>query len=454
MVKKIAVILFIASIAGFAQNSPIMISGSCLSPVTVQIKFTNYQTVAPPSPLVSADSVGLWYKAGALPPSPSQSNFIKYYTLQQMLSRGSVFADTITVPQLAAGDSMCGFMNAVLWSDKTTSSFSAGNGCLVLMRDTFPIPNDLIISGVYVPDDTAWINLDNLASIDTSRIDTIGIWYGLVNDSANFGDNSSCRWVSARDVIQAGIRYKLAIVNPIFNIVEKTVYAAVVCKGKNDRMSPVNKTSFIVGKPRPVNPVNLFAKTLSAARIMLSWNNIAGTGAERLIIWYRPFLPVPLVYDVSALGLDSVVPSVADTQITVSGLLEKARYYFGAQIYKGGLWSYITDSASASDSTDPACCGQGVSGKGAHPIKPYVNVARTIEGVAVFCGDYGRGEVSAAVYSARGQEIARMNNSENGRNMMTWNFTDRNGNHAKNGIYLMEIKAGSTIITQRIILTR
>jgi hypothetical protein len=44
-------------------------------------------------------------------------------------------------------------------------------------------------------------------------------------------------------------------------------------------------------------------------------------------------------------------PSVGDTAFSCGGLNEKTRYYFGGQVHFQGLWSSITDSACATDST-------------------------------------------------------------------------------------------------------
>ncbi|HMD68777.1 MAG TPA: FlgD immunoglobulin-like domain containing protein, partial [Chitinivibrionales bacterium] len=93
------------------------------------------------------------------------------------------------------------------------------------------------------------------------------------------------------------------------------------------------------------------ARAVSSNSIRLTWNSVAGSGVERILIWYRSGSPIPLQYDFSSLKLDSLVPSVADTVIASSKFNPQMRYYFGAQVYANGLWSYVTDSSSASDST-------------------------------------------------------------------------------------------------------
>jgi hypothetical protein len=434
-------------------SNPICIAGTYLSSLKVQITFTSYSTITPPSPFLTADSVGLWYKAGALPSAPSQSTLIKWYAPGVLLSRGSQYVDTLMLPALSGSDSVYGIMNGILWSDKTITTFMAVNGTLVLMRDTMSILNNLLISGAYLPDDTVRVNLDNIQTIDTSRVDTVGIWCSLVNGMADFTDKNSTRWISAKEVVMTGGRFSLNIVNPIFNNVQKTFYTSVVCIGKNDRRSPLKSASFLVGKPRPINPIRLTAKTISSTRIMLSWNNIASTGVERVIIWYRPFQPVPLVYDVSTLGLDSLVPSVADTAIAAGKLLEKVRYYFGAQVYKDGLWSNITDSASATDSTPPACCGNGIIRRAA-PVAPFFRLIKSDRGYLISFGGYNREEVSAAICSVKGQSIIELKAGDFGRNAMLWNYRDKYGRPVINGVYLLRIIVSGQVIRAKILVQR
>jgi len=99
--------------------------------------------------------------------------------------------------------------------------------------------------------------------------------------------------VTAKQVFAAGAKWSIDVVNPQFNNVKTTMYAAVVLLGVNGRMSPVKQTSFTVGKDRPANPIKLVAKALSSNRIRLAWNNVVSAGIERLMIWYRAGIAVP-----------------------------------------------------------------------------------------------------------------------------------------------------------------
>ncbi|HUI93899.1 MAG TPA: DUF2341 domain-containing protein, partial [Chitinivibrionales bacterium] len=336
-------------------SDPIQITGSYLTPTKMQIRLTNYGTLTPPAPSIIADSVGLWYKVDSLPATQSQGTFVKWYLPSDLRGRGSEYYDTIPVPALTGSDSVYGITNAILWSDHSYSTFLAGNGFLVLMRDTARVTNDIRISGTYVPDDTALVRLDNVDKIDTLRIDSVGLWYSLTGDTvADFTDKNFTTWLKPAVLAKSGTQYMYPIVNTVFNSEQRTIAVAVIQLGFNRTRSPVNTYKFVVGKPRPANPIHLTARALSPNRIRLTWNNIASAGVERIFIWVRPDSAVPLAIDVTSLNLDTLVPSVADTTIVGSKFNEQTRYYFGAQVYKGGLWSFITAAASANDSTPAA----------------------------------------------------------------------------------------------------
>jgi len=338
-------------------DNPMQIAGTFVLPQKVAYAISNFGTIVPPSPFVNVDTVVLWYKSGSLPQTAAAATYLKGYTLATLKSGGSQYRDTVTMPPLTGSDSVYGLMTSIRWTDGKLSSFAAGNGTMVLMKDTTPVTNQTILSGSYLPNDTARIFLDNVTSIDTSRVDTVGIWYSLAGGTPNFKDTTATKWVTAKQVTAAGAKWSFDIINPQFNNVKTTMYAAVVLVGINGRTSPIKQTSFVVGRDRPANPIRLIARTLSANRIRLSWNNVVSSGIERLYIWYRTGQPVPKSYDFSTIKLDTLIPAVSDTVIIGDKFSEKTKYFFGAQVYKGGLWSYVTDSSSASDSTWAAGVG-------------------------------------------------------------------------------------------------
>jgi hypothetical protein len=196
-----------------------------------------------------------------------------------------------------------------------------------------------------------------ISSIDTNKVDSMLIWYSLTNDSADFSDKTFTKVLAMQEVTKAVVnnQYPFNIVNTSFYSAKQTIHCAVMLKGKNGRTSPVKKYQFIVGLDRPANPITLQAKALSGTRIRLSWNNVSAANVERIFIWFRKNTPVDTVYDVSALKLDTIVPSaVTDTVVIGDKFNPTTVYYFGAQVFKGGLWSQITTNASATATTPAA----------------------------------------------------------------------------------------------------
>jgi PKD repeat protein len=326
----------------------------------VAILIRNVNAISPPA-LVVVDSVGLWFTSGKIPtsPSPDSSSYKKKYLLSTLKSQppGNQYADTVMIPAVPAVPGYCGFMTAISWSDGKRTPFSSGNGVLVRMKDTVPPVNGLSLSGQYVPNDTARLFVGNIASVDTNKVDSMFIWYSLTTDTADFSDKTFTRGLSMHEVTRSLVsgQYPFSIYNTSFFSSKKTIYSAVMVKGKNDLASPAKNYQFTVGVDRPVNPITLRAKALSATRIRVSWNDITSAGVSRIMIWYRTSKPVDTTYDVTALKLDTLNPAaLTDTVVIGNSFNEKTRYYFGAQVFKGGLWSQITPASSATDSTPAA----------------------------------------------------------------------------------------------------
>jgi hypothetical protein len=199
------------------------------------------------------------------------------------------------------------------------------------------------------------------------------IWYSMANDSANFGDKSFTTGLLMKDVLNktSNNQFPFSIVNASFYSAKQTIYFAVMLKGKNDRTSAVKPHQFAVGLDRPVNPLTLRAQALSANVIRVSWDKVDTAGADRIVIWYRTLQPVDTVFDVSKLMLNSLEPSsVTDTVVVSDKFNQLTQYYFGAQVYKNGLWSQITTKASATATTPAA--GSKLDSNTVHLVKPTV----------------------------------------------------------------------------------
>jgi hypothetical protein len=88
------------------------------------------------------------------------------------------------------------------------------------------------------------------------------------------------------------------------------------------------------------------------------------------------------------------------------------------------------------------------------PLKPFICFIKSNRGYFISFGGNDKGGLNASIYSARGQQIAQIKGSDYGQNIIWWDYRDRNGRYVSNGMYLLEIKAGATIIKQKIIVTR
>jgi PKD repeat protein len=345
------------------SDNPIRIKGKRLSASGVEITFTNYLSI-PTSDKVPffppfADTVGLWFKRGGLPLNPQSDSLLKKYSLILMKkSVSGVYKDTVAVPYSApAVLAYYGFNTALTWNDGSKSPMKPGNGDSLLMQDTTKPDNGLTISGSYLGGDSAAIYIDGIASLDTTKDSTVGVWYGF-KDSVNFSDKSYTRWFPIGAIITSAVKNRFTFIlhEPLkFNGGDTlSVYAATAVEGKDQLQSVIKDTSFKAGRPRPDNPVRLFAAALNPTSIRLNWRNVTSgaalTGIDSIVIW-SGVKPIPALNASVAGGYMAIIPLVTDTSLVKFGLNEKTRYYFGAQIYKNGLWSAVTANSSASDST-------------------------------------------------------------------------------------------------------
>jgi PKD repeat protein len=335
------------------NDNPVLISGRLVSAGRVEIAYNNY-SVLPAGPLPPfADSIALWYMPTSIPLSSSGATDAKSYALAAMHVK-----DTILLPQILA-DTVYGFTTVVHWSDGTWSKFTAGNGCLVVVKDTSAPANVCGITGRYIGSDSAALVVNNLKAVDTSSVDSVCVWYGsqATDTAPDFTDPLATKRFRMKDVaalIAASGKDSMVILNQQYNSgIVKTVWCAVMVKGRNGKASAAVKSSFSVGVNRPLNPITLSAHAVLSSKIDLSWPAVSGVEAIRIV--YRADAAVPInnfYFDTTVYFTAS--PAVTDTSFSVTSLQRLTHYYFGAQIYKGGLWSFVTQASSADASTPDA----------------------------------------------------------------------------------------------------
>jgi PKD repeat protein len=342
------------------NDNPVMISGRLVPPGRVEITYTNY-AVLPTGPLRPfADSVALWYKPGSIPVSLTGATYAREYSPASMksLGAGAPVKDTIALPQ-PLSDTVYGFTASVHWTDGAWSALTAGNGCLVLVKDTSAPVNVCGISGRYVGTDTAVILVSNLKAMDTSAVDSFGVWCGTAaaDSMPDFASPSNARWFDLKREyprLSGTGTDSIVFVNSQFNAgVVKTVWSAVIVRGKNGKSGRPVRVAFQVGVDRPANTITLSAHAQSASTVYLSWPALSGIEGIRIV--YRTNGAVPInIYYFDTMQYSTAIPAAKDTFMAITGLRERTRYYFGAQVFKGGLWSVVTQASSANDSTPSA----------------------------------------------------------------------------------------------------
>ena len=219
------------------------------------------------------------------------------------------------------------------------------------MYDTTTIVNSLQPSARYGGGDSVIVSIAGGASINTTLVDTVGVWYSVSAGGVQAGTTDTL-WFLAAAVKAAPGSFSYTIYDSLFYKWSKdTVFISVVERNKDGMLSPVvQKATCTLGKIRPLNPLHLLpiAADSSSTSVTLTWDH--GIVADSIKIWYDT-LPIPLTYYITTPVLGSINPNISSNVDSATGLNSLTRYYFGAQIYKDSLWSLITVSSSCSSST-------------------------------------------------------------------------------------------------------
>jgi PKD repeat protein len=345
------------------KDNPISITGKYSSPGKAEITYTT-SAIPTSFPPPYADSVRLMYKSGnSIPLTATGTTLGRGYTVTAITGT-QPYTDIVPVT-LAGADDRCGFMTQVHWFNGSSwywSDFNSSNGTVVVMKDTFPPVNNARVAGNYIynTDSVVFSAYNMISGVDPATVDSFAIWFGTDTSQStpNFSDPTQTRWFNLQaempTITATNGRDSVIIRNPLFNTgVQKKLYCALVLKGKNDKLSiTVIKAAYLAGVTRQANPIILHASAPSASKVILSWNPIGGVSAIR--IWYRANAAVPVnTASFTSPPFDSItLPSVTQTQDTISGLIGLTHYFFGAQVYQGSQWSNVIDSSSA-DATTP-----------------------------------------------------------------------------------------------------
>jgi PKD repeat protein len=341
-------------------DNPIVLSGKYAgSPnagsQSVELTFSNVAAID--SSL--ADSVGLWYKAGGYPSAPASSTQLKPYSLASLRSKGAKALEYVSVPSITPPDTVYGFMTEVHWLNGKKSAFTLANGALVLMKDTTKPENRCVIDGQYLDADSSLITVSNMQNIDTSVIDSFFIWNGSTpgENTPDFSDTAASKGYSLKQrfpkiLVESG-RDNIVVKNAAFNSGKQfRVYCAVALKGINHILSQPVISPYLVGNNRPVNPILLTAVPKGTTKIMLKWNPVFNMSQIR--IWYRTGTPVPPDYQFDETKFFNVEVAAGTDSVLITDLNDGTMYFFGAQVFDGSYWSFVTTNSSANVSTSIA----------------------------------------------------------------------------------------------------
>jgi hypothetical protein len=103
-----------------------------------------------------------------------------------------------------------------------------------------------------------------------------------------------------------------------------------------------------------------------------------------------------------------------------------------------------------------ALCGNAPIIHGCVPaLIPYgPKITLSDRGCLISLSGYNREDLSVALFSVKGQSVAELKAVGFGRDAILWNYRDKSGKTVSNGLYVLEIRAGTRVIQQRIIVTR
>ena len=326
-------------------DNPVRITAKYLEETNIKVTLTNLtkiDTAMFPPPWV--DSLGIWIMQDSLPSDPAGLSRIAVYKRSDF--KRDTILDTLTLP--ATGERF-GLMTGLYWNNGTISEFSPANGCLVLLRDTVAPVNLLSIAGTHLGGDSARFSLTNILSIDSAKVDSVGICYSLDSATLSF-KGAQAQWFTSEEILSENEDlFSKAIKDIFFDVESKKIWCAVILKGKNDLLSTSVVSSFVTRTSIVENPVILTATAISPSKIVLSWPELTDTSITRIRIW-RGKTEIPSG-PVNPSDFDSVRVSSSDTTYTQQNLESETWYYFGAQILKNNTWSPITQNARASAKT-------------------------------------------------------------------------------------------------------
>ncbi|MBD3396596.1 MAG: hypothetical protein GF418_13305, partial [Chitinivibrionales bacterium] len=263
-----------------AVSNPLVVRGARVDAGTVTLTVSNATLLPTDELLAYVDSIGIWYDSTDWPAEPDWSSAKKFKYSLASITGDSVF--DVTVPALEpGGDSTYFFAISPYWRNVPGDSlppFDQANGDEVMMFDTVPVPNNLVINDVSYnrTDTTISMSISGADDID-SKAESLYVWYGITNDPFSTAGPTPA---PIADV--SGDPYSPPpIKDASFAGDTQTIYVAVALMGENGILSAAVVDSVDVGTPRPSNTQALDASKIGSYGAALEWSD-----ADSVRIWY------------------------------------------------------------------------------------------------------------------------------------------------------------------------
>ncbi|MBD3390449.1 MAG: DUF2341 domain-containing protein [Chitinivibrionales bacterium] len=338
--------------------NPLTVDADFVSSTRVQLTIRNFADLPAGLSLDPyVDTVCVWYAAGAYPANPDPGSAYKIcFDLEEMQAGSEPFVTQAQVAPITSGpDSSYFFAISCFWHNPdVVPEFVAGNGDELYMFDTGPLTNpiEFIVEADYQHmDTTLTIFLANTEQIPAAAVD-LGVWFGF-DPAIDFTQAEPfVEWLDAQEVKNdPNTHYEHDITYKEFMSDKRTLFYAVALRDANDNISAPVMDTAEVGAVRCGNTNTLTATALNAYQIALSW-----TQTDSVRIWYgNRAVPLQHTFDKTEDRRDftALNPPSHTKQDTISILEGETQYHFGLQVYcNNGLWSFVTENASDSATTE------------------------------------------------------------------------------------------------------
>jgi len=235
--------------------------------------------------------------------------------------------------------------------------FNKGLGKRLVSLDSIVV-NPCAITGTYHSAgnyDSATLEIYSIDSITDTAVSDMQIQCSFTEDYTAPFLNSIISISEVRSSTENSV-YSLGVTNDGFRSYYDTVYCRVRLISNDAFTSDYNTAVFIVGRPVPDNPIILSTTLLSSNDILVSWDPINPALADAIRIFYDTTQAIALNQHLSPSDFPFTPRQRAPGALsdTIKGLAYGTVYYFGAQVRKDNLWSFVETLARDVDSTSEA----------------------------------------------------------------------------------------------------